>query len=86
MAVHIRRREFIVTLGGAVAAWSLAARAQQPAIQVAGYLISRSPRGGVNTAAAFRKGLSKIGYGGRNVVIEFHLSSVMLAIKLIGKR
>ena len=67
----MRRRYFIVWLGGALM-WSVATGAQQPAVPVVGFLTTRTSSDDAHLVAAFRQGLSEMGYfEGRNVAIEY---------------
>src|SRR5437660_8594293 len=68
----MKRREFITLVGGMAAGLPVAARAQQPALPVVGYLAIASPETETDRLAGFRKGLSEMGFvEGRNVAIEY---------------
>jgi putative tryptophan/tyrosine transport system substrate-binding protein len=72
MAIHIGRREFVVTLGGAAAMWPLGGRAQQPTMPVVGFLGPTTPAVGGPWAAAFAQRLRELGWvESRTIVVEY---------------
>ena len=85
---QLKRREFISLLGGAAVAWPLAARAQQPAMPVIGFLGIGPASANVSRVDGLRSGLQELGYvEGRNIIIDFRWADVPaqlpgLAVKL----
>ena len=75
MAIKIGRRQFISAIGGTAVAWPLAARAQQPAMPMIGYLSSKGEAAEAGIIGAIRKGLEERGFiDGKNVSIAYRWS------------
>jgi putative ABC transport system substrate-binding protein len=87
MLFTLKRRDFITLLGGAAAAWPLAARAQQPAMLVIGLLSPRSPAVDEPLIAVIRQGLNDTGFvEGRNVALDYRWADGALAADLVHRQ
>src|SRR5262245_59907197 len=93
LGASMRRREFLGSLGGAAATLPFAARAQQPAMPVVGYLNSGSLQTDASRANAFRQGLKEAGFvEGQNITIDYRFAEnrydllPTLAAKLAGRQ
>jgi len=93
MTVTIGRRELLAALGGAAAAWPLAARAQQSTMPVIGFLNALGQNDAPNLPAAFRRGLGETGYiEARNAAVEYRFAENQhdrlptLAADLVGRK
>ena len=92
----MRRREFIAALGGAAVSpgtWPVAARAQQPAMPVVGFILSETPDVSASRVRAFRQGLSETGFvEGQNIAVEYHWAGgqndrlLSLAVDLVRRQ
>ena len=88
----MRRREFVMLMGGAAVSWPLAARAQQPVMPAVGLLEIRSPETITERLRAFRQGLKETGYvEGENIAIEYRWAEQMdqlsdLAAQLVRRQ
>src|SRR5271163_3558699 len=73
----MKRRKFLTHIGGAAAAWPFAAREQQPAKPMVGFMSGRSPEDSAHVVSAFRQGLAETGFvEGQTVTIESRCSSI----------
>src|SRR3954447_18679019 len=93
MAIHIRRREFVVTLSGAAVAWPLRVRAQQSAMPVIGFLSSLAHGDLGLVLPGLHRGLNEVGVGeGRKIMIEYRWAEgdyqrvPMLAADLVNRK
>ena len=93
MSIYLRRREFIAALGGAAAAWPLAAHGQRTPIPTIGFLDAQTPDAATEILSNIRRGLEETGFiEGRNLTIEYRFAEndynrlPSLAADLVSRR